>query len=462
MAERVQWELAWDAKHRRWYYQDRFSGESSWGTPEGCTLKLPTQPPKISQTAKEALPAGWEEAFDMTYNREYYFNRATKERTWTRPRSKPSSKPTASSGRSRDTRDLGNQNPALAAFDVPRGVSVDDAVISGSRRGLLDVPSSRRVAGSPRSPARTGASGRGALTWDSVDFSRRLQDAKDQMARSRSSDMSGVKKVLAEVANHNYEIRFQFGRVPRTTMVPYQRCTSAQVPTRGKEAQVTVSEMSTADAIQHFALRRRNVCALNFANGVTPGGGYKNGAVAQEEDLCRRFPQLYSSLFEAKKEGIYPFGPPTFVSAGNPGKYSDVLYTPELKLIRASDAHGFALVSSSEQVTASFVAAAAPNTNNNEEYDLALMFNTLEAVFKVPRMMQETDTLVCGAWGCGAFGCSPEDVSLLFAQAIQKFGHLYDEIHFAILKTPSNSNANVFRETLSRKGIKFTDIDVAA
>jgi hypothetical protein len=31
------------------------------------------------------LPAGWESALDPTYQRTYYFNRATGERTWTLP-----------------------------------------------------------------------------------------------------------------------------------------------------------------------------------------------------------------------------------------------------------------------------------------------------------------------------------------------------------------------------------------
>ena len=44
------------------------------------------------------------------------------------------------------------------------------------------------------------------------------------------------------------------------------------------------------------------VAALSFANSRRVGGGYKTGALAQEEDLCRVMPMLYSQL----KKLIYP------------------------------------------------------------------------------------------------------------------------------------------------------------
>ena len=36
--------------------------------------------------------------------------------------------------------------------------------------------------------------------------------------------------------------------------------------------------------------------ALCFANAYKPGGGYRRGSIAQEEDLCTLLPQLISSL----------------------------------------------------------------------------------------------------------------------------------------------------------------------
>merc|ERR1719210_2123468 len=97
--------------------------------------------------------------------------------------------------------------------------------------------------------------------------------------------------------------------------------------------------------MMHFARdKKHRVCGLNFANGSDRhvGGGYKRGAKAQEEDLCRRIPNLFPSLLTANTKGLYPFGPGTYVSPTDPGKYSDVLFTPSLTLARKGEDHKYA------------------------------------------------------------------------------------------------------------------------
>jgi hypothetical protein len=45
---------------------------------------------------------------------------------------------------------------------------------------------------------------------------------------------------------------------------------------------------------------------LNFANAAQPGGRYRSGGKAQEEDLCRLLPQLYESLRSCEHYPIQP------------------------------------------------------------------------------------------------------------------------------------------------------------
>jgi uncharacterized protein (TIGR02452 family) len=288
------------------------------------------------------------------------------------------------------------------------------------------------------------------------------------MAQAKASqDGRAVRQLLKEVSESNYNLR-RIWAAPRTVAVAHEKCAKTRIKGYGQEPQITFSSMSTADAILHFALhdKRSKVVALNFANGTTVGGGYKTGAQAQEEDLCRRIPSLYTTLFEAQRAGLYPFGPATCDSKDRPAKFSDVLWTQDIAVARAGEAEGFALLPLEKQVSVSLVAAAAPNrrfAKTPELYDMGLMYNTVKSIFITPPMMQpETTTLILGAWGCGAFGGDPNDISELFCRAIckDKLGNLYKEVHFAIpaADPATDANTTVFREVLRRNGIAFKDI----
>lgn len=266
------------------------------------------------------------------------------------------------------------------------------------------------------------------------------------------------KKVLQQVAENNYTLRKKW-KVPRTIAITSDRCASTQVPGKGRDPIISFSTLSTGDAILAMSKNpQRRICALNFANGEQVGGGYKTGATAQEEDLCRRIPTLYTTLLNASKAGLYPFGPCTLVSIASPGKYSDVLVTRGLVVARGSVEQGYALLGRNEEATVALVTAAAPNINFAKEVsNPELMYKTIKAIFVAPRIEDSgLNTLILGAWGCGAFGGNPKEISELFARALKEnLGRLYDEIHFAI---PEGRNAESFRKTLQQHNLNFTPL----
>ncbi|CAJ1446291.1 unnamed protein product [Effrenium voratum] len=175
-------------------------------------------------------------------------------------------------------------------------------------------------------------------------------------------------------------------------------------------------------------------------------------------------PLLYSSLINAQKSGLYPFGPPTCKSPDKPEKFCDVLYTSSLVIGRGGLEDGFRILGRDEQVTVSMVAAAAPNIKFDKDVnDEKLVYRTMETIFMAPHVAEKgITTLVLGAWGCGAFGGDPVQIAGLFVQALLKdgLGQGYKEIHFAIPQfSPDDQNYDMFREVFKRSIPDVKDYD---
>jgi len=154
----------------------------------------------------------------------------------------------------------------------------------------------------------------------------------------------------------------------------------------------------------------------NFASRFHCGGGYLNGAIAQEEDLCRVIPELYPSMNKTH----YPHGETT------------CWITPNVLIMRRSD--NYNLLKKDEQVPVVVVSAAAPALSyNREKWDEERVRNTLINIFvSVKKNNPKIDTLILGAFGCGAYGNDPQQMACLMNDVIQEYGGLYKRIVVSI------------------------------
>ena len=191
---------------------------------------------------------------------------------------------------------------------------------------------------------------------------------------------------------------------------------------------------------------KEEVLVLNFANPVYPGGGVRNGANAQEEDLCRK-----SSLLMALEDK----------SAGEYYDYNDSLHTymgsdamivtPNVEIIK--DEKGNLL---DDSVLVSVITCAAPmiskglGRKSEVEYK-ELLYNRIMAMLKVAAHYRYK-YLVLGAWGCGAFGNDAEIVAELFYKALHDIRYndmshesLFRQIYFSVLdRSEDKYNFNAF------------------
>jgi hypothetical protein len=70
-----EWEQRYDDKSQKEYYFNKITRESSWINP--CSLRQPNMDPD--------LPFGWERGYDNKSKKIYYINHLTKETTWKNP-----------------------------------------------------------------------------------------------------------------------------------------------------------------------------------------------------------------------------------------------------------------------------------------------------------------------------------------------------------------------------------------
>lgn len=197
-----------------------------------------------------------------------------------------------------------------------------------------------------------------------------------------------------------------------------------------RAAQIEVTPESTQQAAYRLIVKEGvgDVVLLNFASAKNAGGGFLNGAKAQEEDLCRS-----SGLYLCQLEH------PDYYAANRAEKsmlYTDhIIYSPRVPFFRVS---GDGLLN--ECFYPSVITAPAPNAGvflQREPHGAAALAQTLQRradyVLAVAKD-QAQKNLVLGAWGCGVFRNPPEQVAAAFAQSLRQpeFADCFERIVFAV------------------------------
>ena len=187
-----------------------------------------------------------------------------------------------------------------------------------------------------------------------------------------------------------------------------------------------VTNETTLSAHRRHQAKGHKVVSLNFAAATNPGGGFLTGARAQEEYLCRS-----SALYLSIKDS------PMYAYHRREGhkRYSDaMIYSPDVPVFR-DDVHGLLPT----PYLASFITSAAPLTKHLHPEELVHIPEILRSRIRKILIVAQAhghDSLVLGAWGCGAFGNDGHQVSAFFKQALEEdFKGAFKEVTFAIVDT---------------------------
>lgn len=186
------------------------------------------------------------------------------------------------------------------------------------------------------------------------------------------------------------------------------------------QTRAQVTNETTMGAARRLVDAGARPLALNFANGVHPGGGFLAGARAQEEVLCR------SSALYATLEGD-PFYEAHRRRADH--ESSDwIILSPEVPFFRTDD--GTPL--DAPWALGILTCAAPVATHVGQPRAGDLLQSRIHRVLAVSSAYGY-DTLVLGAWGCGVFGNDPVRTARDFRTALEgPFTGAFAQVVFAI------------------------------
>ena len=199
-----------------------------------------------------------------------------------------------------------------------------------------------------------------------------------------------------------------------------------------------------------------NCLVMNFASAHSPGGGFLNGANAQEESLCRES-TLYNSLSSDRAAEMYGYNN----RHKNPCKYNAMIFSPNVCVFRNLKDEFLA-----EPFLTSVVTVPALNKNGGAKnipqdvIDDVMKFR-LRNMF-VAAIHYGYKNLVLGAWGCGAFGHDPETVADYFLELLfhENFGAYFDKIIFAILDRGAKKNLKAFQSVFDDDSAEMSEFEM--
>ena len=226
-----------------------------------------------------------------------------------------------------------------------------------------------------------------------------------------------------------------------------------------KKANVVVSKKRTYEAAK--AYKGKHVAVHNFASATNPGGGVVNGAGAQEECLCR-CSNLYFCLNTPDMWGMF-YTPHR--AAHDPIHNDDIIYTPDIVVFK-TDTDRPELMERDDWYIVDVITCAAPNLRENpsnrynsgdgtravtpSNRELQVIHEKRLRRILDSAVMNHVDTVILGAFGCGAFCNEPQVVATAAANVVRDYMYAFENIEFAVYCRPNDdSNYRVFNSVLS-------------
>lgn len=201
------------------------------------------------------------------------------------------------------------------------------------------------------------------------------------------------------------------------------------------ETQIVVLNIDCLEAAIRLKEADLNPAVLNMASAKRPGGGYKNGAGAQEENIFRRT-NYFEHLEHRDQVKTYPLA-----------EFGGI-YSPEVLVFRSSEETGYAFMdhiySFGMIAVSAYVRPRLIEVKGTKGFRLddKMAEKTKRKIATMLNMALENghDSIVLSAFGCGAFANPPSHIAKLFHEVIYNdYPGCFKNVTFAIIEDQNSS-----------------------
>jgi uncharacterized protein (TIGR02452 family) len=220
----------------------------------------------------------------------------------------------------------------------------------------------------------------------------------------------------------------------------FQPGTSYRSIINNRVTNISVENIDTVSALLKYNTAVSSVCLLNMASPKKPGGGVRNGEMAQEESLFR-----CSNLMESINPNYYPLAEDECIVTEGTTFFKDFDYNDLETPIKCD-----------------VITMAAPNISSgggryggHTAYIILLRKKIRHMILTA--MNTGADVLILGAWGCGVFKNNPKIVAEAFKEVLvnERMADGFGKIVFAIINDHNSvgSNHEIFKKVFTMKEI---------
>ena len=234
---------------------------------------------------------------------------------------------------------------------------------------------------------------------------------------------------------------------PDSLSPPWPQPTPTNNSTGSKATEILIVEISTLEGVNRLLSTRytsseetrRRVGVLNFASATSPGGGFKNGAQAQEESIARSS-TLYPSLVCSAGEKFYALHKKDLKG----GYYSHaMIFSPDVTVFRTDSGKLIEPVQIDVVTSAAVNAGVVRRQVAGEAEEVKIGEVMKERMGRILFLFetQGIKDLVLGSFGTGVFRNRVPLVAGIWAELLiapgARFTNSFDRVAFAILGHPT-------------------------